>query len=116
MNCALYLLAAATTTASKAAEAAPTRPPFFDWTDKRTQFIAAIIGVVLLVIAVKCIIEMIHRMGPAMPIMGTILFVGCGIFLVQMIYNSTEPEWMRPFANTLRVFLPNKKDVDKIKY
>ncbi len=116
MNCSLFLLAAATNTLAKAADKAPAKEPYFDWTDKRTQFIAAIIGVVLLVVLVKLLIELIHRMGPAMPILGTIAMVGGGVFLVQMVYNSTEPEWMKPFADTLRLFLPSKHDADTIKY
>ena len=111
MNSLLCLLAqAAPKTAQAGAKAIQTAEPIIDWSDKRTQLIAAVIGVILLVIVVKVLIEIYHRIGPIMPLLGSLLFVGLGIFFFQMLYNKEEPDWARPLAEKLRLFLPRKED------
>ena len=47
-----------------------------------------------------------------MPIFGSIAMVGLGIFMFQMIYNGTEPDWATPVADALRLFLPRKSDAN----
>ena len=112
MNTIFCFLAAAGSTAAKAGSKAAAPEPLIDWTDKKTQLIGAIIGVILLVIVVKLLIELYHKVGPMMPIFGSIAMVGLGIFMFQMIYNGTEPDWATPVADALRLFLPRKSDAN----